>query len=183
MYIKTYAHTLKMEFGQFRLCNACVLFSLSTGTNFHFVNDRFSLCKVQIFILFLFVSRIMVSPFTAHWCKRVQSPFSKWMWLSGLRLVDECQARVQRKSVLQPAIWANCSQHVLAHKSFQLAPKPYLNFKKKKQHGEVLTKITSPIAKSTIPGLSDMTFFTLCVRHTHSWFRLCSKKLEGSPVI
>ena len=168
MYIKTYAHTLKMEFRQFRLCNACVLFSLSTGTNFHFVNDRFSLCKVQIFILFLFVSRIMVSPFTAHWCKRVQSPFSKWMWLSGLRLVDEFQARVQRKSVLQPAIWANCSQHVLAHKSFQLAPKPYLNFQKKKATRGSFNKIHQPNSKIHYPGLSDMTFFTLCVRRTHS---------------
>ena len=34
--------------------------------------------------------------------------------------------RVQRKSVLQPAIRASCSQHELAHKSFQLAPKPFL---------------------------------------------------------
>ena len=33
---------------------------------------------------------------------------------------------MQRKSVLQPAIWASYSQHVLAHKSFQLAPKPFL---------------------------------------------------------
>ena len=33
---------------------------------------------------------------------------------------------VQRKSVLQPAIWASCSEHVLAHKPFQLAPKPFL---------------------------------------------------------
>ena len=35
-------------------------------------------------------------------------------------------SRVQRKSVLQPAIRASCSQHVLAHKSFQLTPKPFL---------------------------------------------------------
>ena len=34
--------------------------------------------------------------------------------------------KVQRKSVLQPAIQASCSQHVLAHKSFLLAPKPFL---------------------------------------------------------
>ena len=33
---------------------------------------------------------------------------------------------VQRKSVLQPAILASCSYPVLAHKSFQLAPKPFL---------------------------------------------------------
>ena len=166
MYIKTYAHTLKMEFRQFRLCNACVLFSLSTGTNFHFVNDRFSLCKVQIFILFLFVSRIMVSPFTAHWCKRVQSPFSKWMWLSGLRLVDECQARVQRKSVLQPAIWANCSQHVLAHKSFQLAPKPYLNLKKKKTARGSFNKNHQPNSKIHYPRAIRHDFlYTLCQAH------------------
>ena len=34
--------------------------------------------------------------------------------------------RVQRKSVLQPANRASCSWHVLTHKSFQLAPKPFL---------------------------------------------------------
>ena len=34
--------------------------------------------------------------------------------------------RVQRKSVLQPAIRASYRQHVLAQKSFQLAPKPFL---------------------------------------------------------
>ena len=39
-------------------------------------------------------------------------------------LIDYC--RVQRKSVLQPAIWASYSQRVLAHKSFQLAPKTFL---------------------------------------------------------
>ena len=35
--------------------------------------------------------------------------------------------RVQRKSVLQPAIWASCSYQIVpAHKSFQPAPKPFL---------------------------------------------------------
>ena len=34
--------------------------------------------------------------------------------------------RVERKSVLQTAICASRSWHVLAHKSFQLAPKPFL---------------------------------------------------------
>ena len=34
--------------------------------------------------------------------------------------------RVQRKSVLQPAIRASCGLHALAHKSFQLAPKLFL---------------------------------------------------------
>ena len=34
--------------------------------------------------------------------------------------------RVQRKSVLQTAIPASCSEHVLAPKSFQLASKPFL---------------------------------------------------------
>ena len=35
-------------------------------------------------------------------------------------------SRVQRKSVLQPAIRASCSQLLLAHKSFQLTLKPLL---------------------------------------------------------
>ena len=39
---------------------------------------------------------------------------------------DRIYYRVQKKSVLQPTIRASCSQHVLAHKSFQLAPKPFL---------------------------------------------------------
>ena len=34
--------------------------------------------------------------------------------------------RVQRKSVLHLAIRASCSEHVLALKSFQLAPEPFL---------------------------------------------------------
>ena len=81
--------------------------------------------------------------------------------------------RVQRTSVLQPAIRASCSQHVLAHKSFQLAPKPFLISRidynpsviwispknSTCPSGKLRTKITSPIAKSTSPGLSDMTFF------------------------
>ena len=29
--------------------------------------------------------------------------------------------RVQRKSISQPAIWAGCSNHVLAHELFKLA--------------------------------------------------------------
>ena len=41
------------------------------------------------------------------------------MW----RFIYSC---VRRKSVSQPAIQASCSWHVLAHKSFQLVPKPFL---------------------------------------------------------
>ena len=79
----------------------------------------------------------------------------------------------KRKSVLQTAIWARCSQHVLAHKSFQLAPKPFLISRidyipsviwispknSTCPSGKLRTKITSPIAKSTSPWLSDTTFF------------------------
>ena len=89
-------------------------------------------------------------------------------------LTDYC--RVQRKSVLQPAIWASYSQHVLAHKSFQLAPKPFLISRidynpsviwiSQKNStcpsGKLRTKITSPIAKSTSSGLLDTTFFARC---------------------
>ena len=63
-------------------------------------------------------------------------------------------------------------KHVLAHKSFQLAPKPFLISsidynpcviwippKNSTCQGKLRTKITSPMAKSTSPGLLDMTFF------------------------
>ena len=82
---------------------------------------------------------------------------------------------MERKSVLQTAIRASCSWHVLAHKSFQLAPKPFLisridynpsviwiSPKTALARGAnyiVRTKITSLIAKSTSPGLLDTTFF------------------------
>ena len=68
--------------------------------------------------------------------------------------------------------------HVLAHKSFQLAPKTLLISKivyspsviwispknSTCPSGKLTTKIPSPIAKSTSPGLSDMTFFARCSR-------------------
>ena len=85
--------------------------------------------------------------------------------------------RVQRKSVLQPAIGASCSSHVLAHKSFQLAPKLFLiridynpsvtgicPKNSTRQSGKLRTKITRLIAKSTSPGLSDTTFFACWVK-------------------
>ena len=86
---------------------------------------------------------------------------------------NNMSCRVQRKLVLQPAIWASCSWHKLAHKSFQLAPKPFLISRidynpsviwiSQKNgtcpSGKLRTKITSPIAKSTGSGLLDMTFF------------------------
>ena len=46
--------------------------------------------------------------------------------LCGISCIEKTLGRVQRKSVLQPAIWASSSWYVLAHKSFQLAPKPFL---------------------------------------------------------
>ena len=83
--------------------------------------------------------------------------------------------RMQRKSVLQPAFRASCSLHVhvLANKSFQLAPKPFLISRidcnpsviwispknSTCPSGKLSTKITSAIAKSTSPRLSDTTFF------------------------
>ena len=78
--------------------------------------------------------------------------------------------RVQRKSVLQFAIQASCSYHVLAQKSFQLAPTKLLtcrigliavhfpqNFTC--PPGKLSTECTSTIEKSTSPGLSNTTFF------------------------
>ena len=76
--------------------------------------------------------------------------------------------RVQRKSVLQPAIWASCSQHVLVYKSFQLVPKPFLISRidynpsvicisppppnSTCPSGKLRTKITSPIENPLAPG-------------------------------
>ena len=79
----------------------------------------------------------------------------------------------QRKSFLQLAIWASWRKHLLAQTSFQLAPKAFwraelisqffLSLNSSKiitcPSGKLRTEFTSPIAKSTSPGLSDTTFF------------------------
>ena len=79
----------------------------------------------------------------------------------------------QRKSFLQLAIWASWRKHLLAQTSFQLAPKAFwrtelisqffLSLNSSKiitcPSGKLRTEFTSPIAKSTSPGLSDSTFF------------------------
>ena len=76
-------------------------------------------------------------------------------------------ARVQRKLFLQLATWA------LAQTSFQLAPKAFLRAELISQFfcysnssknitcpsDKLKTEFTSPIAKSTNPGLLDTTFF------------------------
>ena len=78
--------------------------------------------------------------------------------------------RVQRKSFLQLAIQASWSEHLLTQKSFQLAPKTfwlaelisqffcYSNSSKNITcpSGKLKTEFTSPIAKSTSPGLSTL---------------------------
>ena len=81
--------------------------------------------------------------------------------------------RVQRKSVLQPAIWASCSYQIVpAHESFNQLQNPFwlagvgynpsviwISPKNSTYPSDKLrAKITSPIAKSNCPGLSDMTF-------------------------
>ena len=69
---------------------------------------------------------------------------------------------MQRKSVLQLVIWASCSWHVLAQKSFHLARKKLLMNSPKKvtcPSGKSRTEFTGHIAKSTSPVLSDTTFF------------------------
>ena len=67
-------------------------------------------------------------------------------------------------------------KHILAQTSFQLAPKTFwwaelisqfffsLNSSKNItcQLGKLTTEFTSPIAKSTSPGLSDTNFFARC---------------------
>ena len=71
---------------------------------------------------------------------------------------------VQRKSVLQPAIW--------------ISPKNGTRLS-----GKLRTKITTPIAKSTSPRLSDTTFFACCNATifitNHSWVigRLQTKEI------
>ena len=102
-------------------------------------------------------------------------------------------SRVQRKSVLQPAIRASCSKHVLAHKSFQLARKPSLISRIEYNpsviwispqsstcpSGKLRTKITSPTAKSTSPGLSDTTFFARWSSHMRTdYFRGLSQACQ-----
>ena len=81
--------------------------------------------------------------------------------------------RVQRKPFLPLAIQANWRKHLLAETSFQLAPKAfwltefisqffcYSNSSKNLTcpSGKLKTEFTSPVAKSTSPGLSDSTFF------------------------
>ena len=86
---------------------------------------------------------------------------------------------MQRKSFLQLAIRASWSQHLLAQTSFQLAPEAFWREELTSQFfcysnssknitcplGKLKTEFTSPIAKSTSPGLSDTTFFA-------RWFHL-----------
>ena len=95
--------------------------------------------------------------------------------MDGERRKEDSKGKhlLRGKSVLQPAIWASCRYHVLAHKSFQLAPKPFLIGRIDNNpsviwispknstcpSGKLRTKNTSPMAKSTSPGLLDTTFF------------------------
>ena len=88
--------------------------------------------------------------------------------------------RMQRKSFLQLAIRASWSKHLLAQTSFQLVPKAfrraelishffcYSNSSKNITcpSGKLKTDFTSPIAKSTSPGLSDTTFFARWLDNT-----------------
>ena len=89
--------------------------------------------------------------------------------------------RVQRKLFLQLAIRASWSLHFLAQTSFQLAPKAFWREELTSQFicysnssknitcpsGKLKTEFTSPIAKSTSPGLSDTTFLHAC--YGQSW--------------
>ena len=84
--------------------------------------------------------------------------------------------RVQRQSFLLLAIQASWSKHLQAKMSFQLAPKMFwwvelisqffckLNSSKyfTCPSGKLRREFTSPIAKSTSPGLSETTFFARC---------------------
>ena len=75
--------------------------------------------------------------------------------------------RVQRKSVLQPPIRGSCSLHVLAPIPFFISRidyNPSVIWISPK-NSTLRTKITSLIAKSTSPGLSDTTFFASCTEN------------------
>ena len=131
-------------------------------------------------------------------------------------LYQKSSTRLQRKLILPLALPASCNQHLLAHKSFLLAPKQFFTsffsisaftlctlsdmkcdtssclcrfhfvratfrpqeFIRNLKHlsyssfvisilrkifacpsGKLSTELTSPITKSTSPGLSDMAFF------------------------
>ena len=76
---------------------------------------------------------------------------------------------MQRKSVLQPAIRASCSWHVLAHKSFHLVPKPFLISRINYNPSVIWTfpkNSTCPLGKLrtklTSHRLPDMTFYAGC---------------------
>ena len=124
--------------------------------------------------LMLADSRLIITPLPqqSSVLRVFQATFKRryWMERSGYNYL---RFRVQRKSVLHPAIRASCSEHVIALKSFQLAPKPFLMSRidcnpsviwicpknSTCPSRKLRTKITSPIAKSTSPRLSDTTFF------------------------
>ena len=97
--------------------------------------------------------------------------------------------RVQRKSFLQLVIRASWSYHLLAQTSFQLVPKAfwwaelisqffcYLNSSKNITCllGKLKTEFTSPLAKSTNPGLSDTPCYAC-------WWGAGSEKKSVSQV-
>ena len=102
-------------------------------------------------------------------------PLRSFMWQYVFSL--HYHGRVQRKSFLQLAIWASWSQHLLAQTSFQLAPEAFRRAELISHFfchsnssrnitcpsGKLKIDFTSPIAKSTRPGLSDTTFFVHCI--------------------
>ena len=109
--------------------------------------------------------------------------FQLFQFFIGCRYFQELNLtypRVQRKLILQLALRASCNQHLPARKSFLLARKKFFmvcrNLHVKHlsystfvililrkifacPSGKLSTEFTSPIAKSTSPGLSDTTFF------------------------
>ena len=110
---------------------------------------------------------------------------------------DKYGGRIQRKSFLQLAIRASWSQHSLAQTSFQLAPKTFWlaelisqflcfsNFSKNITcpSGKLKTEFTSPIAKSTSPGLWDTTFFACWVEKNGGEYKLKFSRNTSSTLI
>ena len=85
--------------------------------------------------------------------------------------------RAQRKSFLQPASRASWSYHLRAQTSIfwwaELTSHFFCKLNSSKYFtcplGKLRTEFTSPIAKSTSPGLSDTTFFVHCTCILGAW--------------
>ena len=116
------------------------------------------------------VITIMLRVFTPSFAS-IQRPRQ---WAHNCRIPYYC--RVQRKSFLQlkltftsPNIISTSPKNVLTSR---LISQFFCNLNSSKKFtcplGKLITKFTSPIAKSTSPGLSDTTFFARCIAEVYN---------------